>query len=270
MGSAEQPPGRPGEPPPPADGGDWETAGLGARVNEIVDAVEREAAKLRSEAEQEAAQIRYQAQEDAQRYLDHARQQAEALAAQRMERIQALSDQLMARAEEVLERLEYAVPVKEGFENLVRALGETAERLAREDYSEFAPPPWGGGPPPAPQAPPPAPPVAPPAPSDATGGFVSPPISQPPPAPHQPAPAPQQPPPPAQPAPAGAAQGPGWQELDDVHRIAIQMATAGSTRGEVEAHLAQTPAPTRSSVLDEIFGPGTGPETRVPWASPRR
>lgn len=267
MGSAEQPPGRPGEPPPPADGGEWETAGLGARVNEIVDAVEREAAKLRSEAEQEASQIRYQAQAEAQRYLDHARQQAEVLAAQRMERIQALSDQLMARAEEVLERLEYAVPVKEGFENLVRALGETAERLAREDYSEFAPPPWGDAPATAPPVPPPAPPVSPPPspPSDATGGFAAPPVSQPPPVPQQPSPAP-----PAQPAPADAAQGPGWQELDDVHRIAIQMATAGSTRGEVEAHLAQTPAPTRGSVLDEIFGAGTGPETRVPWASPRR
>ena len=59
-----------------------------------------------------------------------------------MERIQELSDALMARAEEVLERLDYAVPVKAGFENLVQALGETAERLASQDYSEFAQPSW--------------------------------------------------------------------------------------------------------------------------------
>ncbi len=141
MGSPEQPPGDAGQRPGEGDF-DWESPGLGTRVNEIVDAVEREAAKLRQEAEQDAQQIRLQAQEEAQRYADQARQQTDAMAAQRVQRIQELSDALMARAEEVLERLDYAVPVKAGFENLVKALGETAERLASQDYSDVAQPSW--------------------------------------------------------------------------------------------------------------------------------
>ena len=258
MGSAEQPPGHLGG-PPPGDPGDWEGAGLGARVNEIVDAVEREASKLRQEAEQEAAQIRYQAQEESRRYLEQARQRSEQLAQHRAQQIHELSDALMRRAEEVLERLEYAVPVKEGFENLVRALGETAERLANQDYAEFAPPSWdtarapasGQGAPPSPAYGTPEPGPANVAGAGATssaGGFQ---------APQQPV---QQP----------GGQGQGWQELDDAHRVAIQMAAGGSTRGEVEGHLAQAPPATRASVLDEIFGPGTPPDTRVPWATPQR
>ena len=268
MGSSEQPPGYPGVPPagtPGAGGsGEWEAAGLGSRVNEIVDAVEREAAKLRQEAEQDAAQIRFQAQEEARRYVDQARRQSETLVAQRMERIQELSDALMARAQEVLERLDYAVPVKAGFENLVRALGETAERLASQDYSEYAEPAWEAA-----QTPPgaqqPAPGHVPP-PAPAAGAFQPPGQSAPPPAPAAAPPGPSttatQPPAPGQSSSAG------WQQLDDAHRIAIQMAAAGSTRGEVEAHLAHAPAPARTSVLDEIFGPGTPAETRVPWAPP--
>ncbi|MGI8460437.1 MAG: hypothetical protein ACR2OC_02200 [Solirubrobacterales bacterium] len=284
MGISEDRPGQPGQQeayyPPPAEGRvEWATEGLGARVNEIVDAVEREAAKLRQEAESEAAQVRYQAQEEARRYVDQARHQAESLVARRMERIQEISDVLMARAEEVLERLDYAVPVKTGFENLVRALGETAERLANQDYSEFAEPSWDEvrsapaqqtpEPPYSPQsatgAPPPQPGYA--SPATATGYAADPAGS--PPQPPQPPPveyANPSGPPPQVPLPQGA--GPGWQELDGAHRIAIQMAAAGSTRGEVEAHLVHAPEPARASVLDEIFGPGSPAETRVPWATP--
>jgi len=260
MASPQQPPGA----------GEWETAGFGSRVNEIVDAVEREAAKLRQEAEQDAAQIRYQAQEEARRYVDQARHQSEELVARRMERIQELSDALMARAEEVLERLDYAVPVKAGFENLVRALGETAERLAHQDYTEFSEPSWqqvrsdaaaveaqpshGYGAPPAPEPP---------------GTGYGPTVQQPAGPPPEASPPPAQPmaPPPAATPPTGA-QAAGWQQLDDVHRIAIQMAAAGSTRGEVEAHLANAPASARASVLDEIYGIGSPADSRVPWATP--
>jgi hypothetical protein len=252
-------------------GGDWETSGFGSRVNEIVDAVEREATKLRQEAEQDAAQIRLRAQEEAQRYVDEARRQSDALLAQRTQEIRELSDALMARAHEVLERLDYAVPVKAGFENLVRALGETAERLASQDASQFAPPAWdqvraepaGQAPPaaaPQPYAAQPAePPAGPPSPAlepqaetppASPGGQPASPINQ------------------TSPTAPGQTSSAGWQHLDDAHRVAIQMAAGGSTRGEVEAHLAQAPAPTRVSVLDEIFGPGSPAETRVPWATP--
>ena len=273
MGSSEQPPGYPGVPPAGTPGGagdsrDWEAAGIGSRVNEIVDAVEREAAKLRQEAEQDAAQIRFQAQEEARRYVEQARRQSETLVAQRMERIQELSDALMARAQEVLERLDYAVPVKAGFEHLVRALGETAERLASQDYTEYAEPSWEqvrGAPEEAPQ---PAPAYAPPSPppSPAPAAFQPPEPAAPPPGPAGPPPGPAVTA--TQPPAQGQSSSAGWQQLDDAHRIAIQMAAGGSTRGEVEAHLAHAPAPARASVLDEIFGPGSPAETRVPWATP--
>jgi hypothetical protein len=268
MASSQQPP-----------GGDWEATGFGSRVNEIVDAVEREASKLRQEAEQDAAQIRYQAQEEARRYVDEARRQSEALVAERAREIHELSDQLMARAQEVLERLDYAVPVKAGFENLVRALGETAERLATQDYSQYAPPAWEQGraePTPAPAqgyAPPQPPPAAetpPPGAAPATSESPLPGAGEPPPAAPTP-PASEQPNAPftsTSPPAAGQSSSAGWQHLDDAHRIAIQMAAAGSTRGEVEAHLAHAPAPARASVLDEIFGAGSPAETRVPWATP--
>jgi hypothetical protein len=247
--------------------GDWGAQRLGDRVNAIVDAVEREAGELRKEAEVEAAQIRSRAEEEARQHMEQARRHAEALVARRTQHIAELSDALTARAEEVLERLEYAVPVKSGFENLVRALGETAERLAHEGYSDSAPPSWeaaagGGGAGEGQAGPgryaPPSGPGAYRAPDPGTG----------------PAPAADhgQPPasyPPGQPAQAATGSGaPGWQQLDDAHRVAIQMAAAGSTRGEVESHLASSPAPTRTSVLDDVFGPGTPADARVPWATP--
>ncbi len=254
MASSQQPP-----------GGDWEATGFGSRVNEIVDAVEREAVKLRQEAEQDAAQIRYQAQEDARRYVEQARQQSDAMVAQRTQEIRELSDALMARAQEVLARLDYAVPVKEGFESLVRALGETAERLASQDQTDYSPPSWEQA-----RSEPDATSTAP------AQGYAPPPGPSPAPQPAGPPPAA---PPPAEPTPGTPftstsppaqeqATAAGWQQLDDAHRIAIQMAAAGSTRGEVEAHLAHAPAPARASVLDEIFGAGSPAETRVPWASP--
>jgi vacuolar-type H+-ATPase subunit E/Vma4 len=57
---------------------------------------------------------------------------------------------------------------------------------------------------------------------------------------------------------------------DGAHIVAIQMAAAGRTRGQVESHIRDSlgvadPAP----VLDEVFGPGTPSEATVPWARPR-
>jgi hypothetical protein len=242
-------------------------------VNDIVDAVEREATKLRQEAEQDAAQIRYQAQEEARRYVEQARRQSDEMVAQRMQRIQELSDALMARAEEVLERLEYAVPVKAGFENLVRALGETAERLASEEPAGYPEPTWEQArrdtaqqqPPAAEYAPPPEPATGPPPASPQFAQPGTPPAAEPS-APPSSAPGAD---PAAAPPPAGS-QASSWQQLDDYHRIAIQLAASGSTRGEVEAQLADAPGPARTSVLDEIFGIGSPAETRVPWATPRQ
>ena len=91
------------------------------RVSSILDAVEREAGRLRGEATDEA-----------QRYLDYSRRRADELVAERQRRIAELSDEIIGKSEAVVGRLEDAAPVRQGFDNLVRALGDAAERLAQE------------------------------------------------------------------------------------------------------------------------------------------
>jgi hypothetical protein len=55
---------------------------------------------------------------------------------------------------------------------------------------------------------------------------------------------------------------------DSARLVAIEMAVGGSTRQEVASRLRvefglERPDP----VLDDVFGPGSSPETRMPWAS---
>ena len=128
------------EAPPPRQetpaGSGAEFAGapeISRRVSAILDAVEREAQRLREEAREEAA-----------RYLEQAKLRADGLVAERQRRIAVVSDELLAKAEAVVGRLDDAAPVRDGFENLVRALGDAAERLARETQrnGEFEPEPF--------------------------------------------------------------------------------------------------------------------------------
>lgn len=262
------------------------------RVSSILDAVEREATQLRAEA-----------REEARRYLDFSRRRADDLVAERQRRIAELSDEIMAKAEAVVGRLDDAAPVRAGFENLVRALGDAAERLARESEStahefeppsfhdeqiqSYAPPPAQQQPapppppepepletyqpyvpPPAPQqqppqaAPPPPAPQAPPGPPPGTGipgAGVAPPY------PAQPQAPPARPPAPPAPAPAG---GENWQGVDDARLVGIQMAAAGRTRGQVREHLQnQMGLGDTRSILDEIYGPGSPEDARVPWTA---
>ncbi|HKQ17549.1 MAG TPA: hypothetical protein VJS87_03305 [Solirubrobacterales bacterium] len=108
-----------------ADTGDAVASALAAevsrRVAAILESVESEAARVRDEARAEAAG-----------YLDEAHRRADALVAERQRRIAELSDELVAGAEAVVARLEDAGPVRAGFEDLVRALGDAAERLGEE------------------------------------------------------------------------------------------------------------------------------------------
>lgn len=256
------------------------------RVSSILDAVEREAAHLRSEAREEAAQ-----------YLEYSRQRADELVAERQRRIAALSDEIMAKAETVIGQLEDAAPVRAGFESLVRALGEAAERLSHEaagSAAEFRPPAFNEPPPtpPAAYTPPPAPPAYPPpsyAPPPAPPAAAvpppapaySPPPAQPqpqgPPAyiPPNPFPAPAQAPPPGSRVPAPPAVPPGpdpepesWQGVDDGRLVGIQMAAAGRTRGQVRDYLHnQLGLGETRSILDEIFGEGSAEDARVPWTA---
>ena len=246
---AAQPP----EPPAGSAGqGSAMAPEISRRVASILDAVEHEAARLREDARIEAA-----------RYSENARRRADDLVEERRRRISELSDELVARSEAVVARLGDAAPVLQGFENLVRALGDAAERLSRESErtaDDFEPPPFHeGSRAPVPESPPAY--VPPPA---------APPFYEPPP---QPAPAipaqrqtPLPPPPPRPPPPWMARPGP-----DAARMIAIQMATAGSTRGDVRGHLNNVLGiPDAGPLLDEIFGAGVGDDARAPWMTGRR
>ncbi len=242
---------------------------ISRRVASILDAVESEAARLRDDARIEAA-----------RYSENARRRADDLVEERRRRISELSDELVARSEAVVARLGDAAPVRQGFENLVRALGDAAERLSRESEEtadDFEPPPFHEGsrapvPEPSPAyVPPPAPPPVyepPPQPAPAIPAQRQRPLPPPPPPSWM-----ARPEPPAhgeQPHPAGAPAA-TWRGPDDGRMIAIQMATAGSTRGDVRGHLNNALGiPDAEALLDEIFGAGAGDDARAPWMTGRR
>ena len=115
--------------PPQEDSGPSESgtegsggaAEISRRVAAILDAVEREAQKQREEARAEAAA-----------YLERATRTADELVADRKRRISELSDELVRKTEAVVSRLDDAAPVQQGFESLVRALGDAAQRLSDE------------------------------------------------------------------------------------------------------------------------------------------
>ncbi len=256
-------------PPPPEAFGSAAAPEISRRVSAILDAVEREAARLREEAREEAS-----------RYFDYAKRRADGLVEDRRWMISQLSDEIIGKSEAVISRLDDAQPVRQGFENLVRALGGAAERLAQEaeqSSGDFRPPPFHSAPPPegpptaTPMPPsPPMPPAAPMPPSPSPQGAPLPPAAYPPPTPPQAypaAPAPE-PPPPLTGEPAGGASG--GRSRDEARTVAIQFAAAGATRAVVREHLhwalgASDPSP----ILDEVFGAGSGEDAVVPWASGR-
>ncbi len=266
------------QPPDPTAGQGSSAAAMAPeisrRISSILDAVEREASRLREEAQNEAN-----------RYLDAARRQADDLVAERRRRISELSDELLVKSEAVVSRLDDAAPVRQGFENLVRALGDAAERLSVESQptkDSFNPPSFheAARQPPPLQAPP--------------GGYPQ----QQAPEPYPPQPSHPSPPPAApagfveQPYPSRASSQPAWQpaaatrpmtpanpparvvtrqELNDARMIAIQLAGAGGTRADVRGHLNRALGIVEAEpTLDEIFGPGTGEDARVPWTTGRR
>lgn len=280
QGAQPRPEDEPGPPP-----GDYLAPEVSRRVSSILDVVEREAAELRQ-----------QARDEARRYFGYSKRRADGLVAERQRRIATLSDALVGRAERVLAHLEGAEPVRAALDDLVRALGETAERLAREtgDYSEFEPPPFSETPPAPPRTAPEPLPL-----SEPQGPYEPPrprTVQPPPTAAGQPAVSTPRPAAPESPRPAGPEpQPPGlaprspfslepsvapppddagladqhWQNLNGAQMVAIQMAAAGSTRAQVEAHVRKSlgvahPEP----ILDEVFGPGSHDDARVPWARP--
>lgn len=208
------------------------------RVSAILDAVEQEAARLREDA-----------REQAQAYVEDARRRADELVAERRGRIAELSDELVAKSEALVDQLAEAAPVRQSFENLVRALGEAADRLSEEverTAPDFEPPAFGD----RQDATPPADPQAPTAQGSAPAS-----------------PAPPTPPPSAD-VRAEAPIGPAPNQPDSVRTIAIQMAGAGWTRYDVGKHLQQSlGVGDTEPILEEIFGSGSPDDARVPWTA---
>jgi hypothetical protein len=68
-----------------------------------------------------------------------------------------------------------------------------------------------------------------------------------------------------EPAPAAAGDDESDQHLA-ARLVALQMAVAGGNRSEVEGHLRRAfELDSPASILDDIFGEGTGPDSRVAW-----
>jgi hypothetical protein len=223
-------------------GGEESVSGeLGERVRALVAAAEGMAAAVRSDADNYAEARRYEADAEVERRLREAGEQADALLAERLSRISDLSDRILERAEAVLERLESAEHVRGQLNELTRALGDTAERMARELGRE------------APGHRPQATELEPePEEEHPMADDVRP--LRPPgerrfePRPLRPA------------APAHVPREDADTRLDDARLVALQMAVAGRSREEVGAHLrAAFDVGDPDPILDHVFAEGIPP-----------
>jgi hypothetical protein len=239
---------------------------LSRRIGAILDTIQREADKLLDQARVEA-----------QRQVDGGRREADELIHERRERLARLSDSLSTRTEQVLAQLEETERVRQSFGRLMDALADAADRIADEARATAAIPPTP--PPPAGPAPPPpaagaaSPPPGLTAHAPLFASTTAPPAAAPPPAPqpapafsaptHEPA-APPPPPPPIAPARSDEPVDRAWVEA---RQAAIHMAAAGNTRAQVETQLRDfLGVPEPGTLLDQVFGAGSEPDTRVPWA----
>jgi len=211
------------------------SASVSLHVRSLFAAAEKSAAAIRAEAEQRAALTLAEAEAEARRVLEEARGDADELLAARRQQLTELSDSIVRAAESVLGDLELAAEARRALDGLVRSLQETAERIAA-----------------------PAPGVIDPGVPPGRSSAGTP----------QNADAPVAETPPEAGAPVAAARIDGNANGDaspDAARgftgarlVAFQMAQAGSTRGEVAAHLRRTFAMRDAhEVLNEVF-PATG------------
>lgn len=235
--------------------------------------VSRRVAVILDAVEQEAEQLRLESQAEARQYLHASRDRADQLVEVRQQRIGQLTDELIEKAEAVISRLEGAAPVRAGFDNLVRALGNAAERLSQEaeqTHDDYEPRSFHSrlaSPPPPPVIAPP--PLAGPQPQSDVAAGADPVEQVRPPQPPISSPAPPPPAIPASDRPTGTGASPesvGSHDLDEGRRIAIQLAAQGWTCGQVRSRLQQRMGIGNSRrILDEIFGAGSADEAIVPW-----
>jgi hypothetical protein len=231
-------------------GGEESVSGeLGERVRALVAAAEGMAAAVKSDADSYAQSRRREADEEVERRLREASEQADALLAERLSRISELSDRILERAEAVLDRLDHAEEVRGRLQELTDALGETAQRVARELGDEAA-----GEDPPSELPGTPAPPVlVEDEPSEHPMADEVRPLRP----PSERGPRPLRPV-----APAHVPRDATETRLDDARLVALQMAVAGRTRDEVGAHLrAAFDVGDPDAILDHVFAEGFPPST---------
>jgi hypothetical protein len=231
-------------------GGEESVSGeLGERVRALVAAAEGMAAAVKSDADSYAQSRRREADEEVERRLREASGQADALLAERLSRISELSDRILERAEAVLDRLDHAEEVRGRLQELTDALGQTAERVARELGEEAA------GEDPASELPDtPAPPMlVEDEPYDEEHPMAD--EVRPLRPPGERGPRPLRPV-----APAHVPRDATETRLDDARLVALQMAVAGRTRDEVGAHLrAAFDVGDPGAILDHVFAEGFPP-----------
>jgi len=221
------------------------------RVRAVISAAEAAASALRHEAEQDAQMRRRATEEEARHYLEDARRDAEAFLRERQRRIAELSDEILERSEQIIARLDRADDVKRQLQELVDALGETAEQIATGVGGRGA----RVAPEPEPEPEPAPAPVA-----------EEPPIVE-----TEPVPEPDEGdvevvelPRTEEPIPPGR----GADDDEDLaaRLVALQMAVAGANRGEVEVHLsANFTLADPARILDDVFGRGSESDKRVTW-----
>jgi hypothetical protein len=113
---------------------------ISERVRAVLSAAESAATAIRHESEQQAQQRRRAAEAERERFLENARGEAEALLAERMRRISELSDSIIEGAEGLLLRIEAAGEVKLQLESVLRELARAASHLAAESHTGTQPP----------------------------------------------------------------------------------------------------------------------------------
>ncbi|MFN8152041.1 MAG: hypothetical protein U0R24_13070 [Solirubrobacterales bacterium] len=101
-------------------------------VKTMVGAVEHEASEARREAEESIRSRWQQVEVDATRHVENARRVASQMLSERQERITKLSDGITDRADALTAGMDDAERVRAQFESFIRALSETADRIAKE------------------------------------------------------------------------------------------------------------------------------------------
>jgi len=112
----------------------------GRQVRALLDSAEQVAAALREGAERDAAVHREEADTrlreaeiESQRIIDAARRQADSLLAERRRLLEDLSDAIAARAGSLLEPLDRAAAARRELDDVLRALADAADRLAKSE-----------------------------------------------------------------------------------------------------------------------------------------